>query len=145
MINRTVLVGRLTKEPDLRHTASNIPVATFTLAVNRSFKNDEGKYEADFINCVVWRKQAENVEKYVHKGSLVGIDGRIQTRTFDANDGTKRYVTEVVCDSVKFLDSKPSESSSSSFESEDTIEFNRKQSSKPKNDPFEIDDDDLPF
>ena len=107
MINRVVLVGRLTKDPELKFTSSNIAVVTFTLAVNRNFSNSEGKEEADFIQCVAWRKTAENVGKYVRKGSLVGVDGRIQTRNYEAQDGTKRYITEVVADNVRFLDSKP--------------------------------------
>ena len=106
MINRVVLVGRLTKDPELRYTTSNLPVASFTLAVNRMFANQEGEREADFIQCVVWRKQAENMAKFTHKGSLIGVEGRMQTRSYDANDGTRKYITEVVCDSVQYLDTK---------------------------------------
>jgi len=106
MINRIVLVGRLTKDPELRYTTSNLPVASFTLAVNRMFANQEGEREADFIQCVVWRKQAENMAKFTHKGSLIGVEGRMQTRSYDANDGTRKYITEVVCDSVQYLDTK---------------------------------------
>jgi len=101
MINRVILVGRLTKDPELRYTTTNIAVTTFTLAVNRFVKD-----EVDFIQCVAWKKNAENTSKYVHKGSLVGVDGRIQVRNYEAKDGTKRYITEVVCDSVAFLESK---------------------------------------
>ena len=79
MINRVVLVGRLTKDPELRYTSSNIPVSKFTLAVNRTFAGPSGEREADFIQCVVWRKQAENLAKFVRKGSLIGVEGRIQT------------------------------------------------------------------
>jgi len=106
MINRIVLVGRLTKDPELRYTTSNLPVASFTLAVNRMFANQDGEREADFIQCVVWRKQAENMAKFTHKGSLIGVEGRMQTRSYDANDGTRKYITEVVCDSVQYLDTK---------------------------------------
>ena len=102
MINRTVLVGRLTKDPELRRTAQGDAVASFTLAVNRNFAK-EGQQQADFINCVVWRKSAENVERYCSKGSLVGVDGRIQTRSYDNAQGQKVYVVEVICDSVQFF------------------------------------------
>jgi single-strand DNA-binding protein len=98
MINRTVLVGRLTKDPELRYTQSNAAVAKFTLAVNRIYKTQNN--EADFIQCVVWNKQAENVDKFLHKGSLVGVEGRIQTGYYDNEQGVRVYTTEVVCDSV---------------------------------------------
>ncbi len=104
MINRVVLVGRLTKDPELRYTPSGVATATFTLAVNRAFANQQGEREADFINCVVWRKQAENVANYLRKGSLAGVEGRIQTRNYEGQDGRRVYVTEVVADSVQFLE-----------------------------------------
>ncbi len=150
MINRVVLVGRLTKDPELRYTNSNIAVGTFTVAVNRNFTSADGKREADFIPCVVWRKQAENVGKYLHKGSLVGIDGRIQTRNYEANDGTRRYITEVVCDNVKFLDTKES-AGQNSFASKNDYQPSAQFKEEKEEDPFfassniEIDDDDLPF
>jgi len=106
MLNKVVLIGRLTKDPDLRYTTSNIPTASFTLAVNRPFTNQSGTREADFINIIVWRKQAENVKKYITKGSLVAVEGRIQTRNYDDKDGKRVYVTEVVADSVQFLEPK---------------------------------------
>lgn len=109
MINRVVLVGRLTKDPDLRYTPSGVAVATFTLAINRTFTNTENEREADFINCVVWRKPAENTANWLKKGSLAGVEGRIQTRSYDGQDGKKVYVTEVVADSVQFLEPKSSE------------------------------------
>lgn len=105
-MNKVILIGRLTRDPELKYSSSNIPVANFTVAVNRPFENQNGVREADFINIVVWRKQAENVGKYVKKGSLVAVEGRIQTRSYDGNDGQKRYVTEVIADSVQFLESK---------------------------------------
>lgn len=104
MINRVVLVGRLTKDPDLRITPNGVAVATFTLAVNRTFTNQQGEREADFIQCVVWRRQAENVANYLKKGSLAGVDGRVQTRNYEAQDGRRVYVTEVVADNVQFLE-----------------------------------------
>jgi single-strand DNA-binding protein len=105
MINRVILVGRITKDPEMKQTQSNIAVVSFTLAVNRQFTDSSGERQADFIQCVVWRKQAENLARFVKKGALLGIEGRIQTRTYEADNGT-RYVTEVVCDSVQFLESK---------------------------------------
>jgi single-strand DNA-binding protein len=110
MINRVVLVGRLTKDPELRYTNSNVGVASFTLAVNRNFVGKD-EVKADFIPCVAWDigkyKQSENVAKYLNKGSLCGVDGRIQTHNYEASDGTRRYITEVIADNVRFLDSKP--------------------------------------
>ncbi|MDY0075319.1 MAG: single-stranded DNA-binding protein [Acholeplasmataceae bacterium] len=105
MINRVILVGRITKDPELKMTQSNIPVVTFTLAVNRQFTDQSGERQADFIQCVVWRKQADNLARFVKKGALLGVEGRIQTRNYEAENGT-RYVTEVVCDSIQFLESK---------------------------------------
>lgn len=104
MMNRVVLVGRLTKDPELRYTPNGVPVATFTLAVNRAFTNQQGEREADFINCVVWRKPAENVANFLKKGSLAGVDGRVQTRTYDGQDGKRVYVTEILAESVQFLE-----------------------------------------
>ncbi|QDW82900.1 single-stranded DNA-binding protein [Staphylococcus chromogenes] len=106
MLNRAVLVGRLTKDPEFRTTPSGVEVSTFTLAVNRNFKNKDGEQQADFINCVVFRKQAENVKNFLSKGSLAGVDGRMQSRSYENKEGQRVYVTEVVCDSVQFLDPK---------------------------------------
>lgn len=114
MINRIVLVGRMTRDPELRRTQSGAAVTNFTLAVNRNFKT-EGQPDADFINCVIWNKSAENVERYCSKGSLVGVEGRLQSRQYDAQDGTKRTVIEVVCDSVQFLETKVRESNPQQF------------------------------
>ena len=111
-MNKVFLIGRLTRDPELRYTGSNIAVATFSIAVNRNFQNQQGEREADFINIVVWRKQAENVKNYLTQGSQVAIDGRIQTRSYDDNNGQKRYVTEVVADNVEFLGSKNSSDNS---------------------------------
>lgn len=106
MINRVVLVGRLTRDPDLRTTGSGISVASFTLAVDRQFTNAQGERGADFINCVIWRKAAENFANFARKGSLVGIDGRIQTRSYDNKDGQRVYVTEVLVDNFSLLESR---------------------------------------
>jgi single-strand DNA-binding protein len=110
MMNRVVLVGRLTGDPELRYTPNGVPVATFRLAVGRPFSNQQGEREADFINCVVWRKPAENVANFLKKGNLAGVDGRIQTRTYDGQDGKRVYVTEVLAESVQFLEPKGSAS-----------------------------------
>lgn len=111
MINRIVLVGRITKNPELKSTQSNISFMNFTLAVNRQFKNADGETEADFISCVAWRKTAELISQYVRKGNLLAIDGKLQTRSYQADDGTMRYVTEVVADSVVFLEPKKEDKS----------------------------------
>ena len=102
-MNRVELVGRLTAKPELRYTGSNVPFARFTVAVNRTFSSSNGERETDFINCVTWRKQAENLCQYQDKGSLISVEGRIQTGSYDAQDGTKRYTTDVVADSIQFL------------------------------------------
>lgn len=108
MINRVVLVGRLTKDPELRYTPAGAAVATFTLAVNRTYTNQQGDREADFINCVIWRRPAENVANFLKKGSLAGVEGRIQTRNYEGQDGKRVYVTEVQADSVQFLEPRSS-------------------------------------
>ncbi|PFG86047.1 single-stranded DNA-binding protein [Lactococcus lactis] len=106
MINNVVLVGRLTKDVELRYTSQNQATATFSLAVSRSFKNANGERETDFINCVIWRQQAENMANFTHKGSLIGITGRIQTRNYENQQGQRVYVTEVVADSFQLLESR---------------------------------------
>lgn len=106
MINNLVLVGRLTKDPDLRYTGSGSAVATFTLAVNRNFTNASGNREADYINCVIWRKPAETLANYAHKGTLLGVVGRIQTRSYDNQQGQKVYVTEIVVENFQLLESR---------------------------------------
>ena len=105
-MNKVILIGRLARDPELRTTPSNLSVATFTVAVSRPFTPQGGNPETDFINCVVWRRQAENLAKYCRKGSQVAVEGRIQTRNYAAQDGSRRYVTEVMCDSITFLGSK---------------------------------------
>jgi single-strand DNA-binding protein len=104
MINRVVLVGRLTKDPELRYTPSGLAVVRFTLAVNRQFSSQSGEKEADFINCVAWRKQAENLANFQRKGNLIGVEGRIQTGSYEGQDGKRVYTTDVVADSVQFLE-----------------------------------------
>ena len=144
MINRVVLVGRLTKDPELRYTPNGVAVCTFTLAVNRPFTNQQGDREADFINCVAWRGTAENLANYQKKGNLIGIDGRIQTRSYEGNAEKRRYVTEVVCESVQFLEPKK----------ENSEQMTKQQQSPMRHKPdsffddsgqIDINDDDLPF
>lgn len=108
MLNRVILIGRLTKDPELRYTPNGVAVASFTLAVDRPFLNQQGEREADFIPVVVWRKQAENCANYIGKGSLVAVEGRLQVRTYEAKDGQRRWVTEVIADNVRFLDKRGS-------------------------------------
>lgn len=153
MINRVVLVGRMTKDPELKYTQSGIAVCRFTLACNRPFKSGEGEQQADFINCVTWRKQAENTANFLRKGSLTGIEGRIQTSSFDGQDGKRVFMTEVVADSVQFLEPKSnrSEQTNSSYQAPQQSGQSQQQYSQPANDPFnnsgpvEVTDDDLPF
>lgn len=161
-MNKVFLIGRLTRDPELRYTSSNIATATFSLAVDRNFTNQNGEREADFINIVVWRKQAENVKNYLTKGSQVAIDGRIQTRSYDGQDGQKRYVTEVVADNVQFLGTRTGNNGGDTNYSQPAFNDNttpydfastpEKQTTDVSNDPFadfgssiEISDDELPF
>ncbi len=104
MLNRAILTGRLTRDPELRYTTSGTAVVQATIAVDRQFKNQQGEREADFINLVIWRKAAENFANFTHKGSLVGIDGRIQTRTYENKQGQRVYVTEINVDNFSLLE-----------------------------------------
>ena len=103
-MNKVILIGRLARDPEMRTTPSGVATTSFTIAVQRNYANAQGDREADFISCVAWRKQAENIAKYCSKGSQVAVEGRIQTRNYDAQDGTKRYVTEVIADNVSPAD-----------------------------------------
>ena len=150
MINRVVLVGRLTKAPVLRKTANGASVVSFTVACTRRFKQ-EGQPEADFINTVAWNKTADIVAQYTHKGSLVGVEGRIQTRSYDDKDGKRVYVTEVVADSVQFLESKsaaasnayvPEQGSNQGYQSDNGQSYSNDFTSSST---LDIASDDLPF
>ncbi|TLS35148.1 single-stranded DNA-binding protein [Pseudalkalibacillus caeni] len=166
MLNRVVLVGRLTRDPELRYTPNGVAVANFTLAVNRPFTNQQGDREADFINIVVWRRQAENAANFLKKGSLAGVDGRVQTRSYENNQGQKVFVTEVMAESVQFLEPKNGGQGGGNFggPSRDNNDYqgqnqNRNQNQGRKSDfsnfdddpfasdgkPIDISDDDLPF
>ncbi|MBA4602880.1 single-stranded DNA-binding protein [Thermoactinomyces mirandus] len=156
MINRVILVGRLTRDPELRYTPSGIAVTRFNVAVNRNYTNQHGEREADFINIVTWRNLAENCANYLHKGSLVGIDGRLQTGKYENQEGRMVYTTDVVAEDVRFLEPKsrnPESSGNFSGSSYGGSSGNRNGNrNKPMDDPFaddgqpiDISDDDLPF
>lgn len=133
-MNRTILVGRITKDPELRTSPSNVSFVAFTIAVNRIGTNGNGEREADFINCVCFNKQAENLSRYIKKGGLIGVEGKLQTRRYQAADGSNRVTTEVICESIHFLESKKQEQSQPTADPM----FNP----KPQ---FSLEDDDLPF
>ena len=157
-MNKAMLIGRLTKDPELRTTPTGRNVCQFSVAVSRNFTNANGEREADFINCVVWDKQAENLVKYQKKGNQIAVEGRIQTRNYDDKDGKKVYVTEILASNISFLDSKGTGATgNTSFNNlpeppmVDTSSNNMETVSVEK-DPFEafgdsieISDNDLPF
>ncbi|EJO7062332.1 single-stranded DNA-binding protein [Staphylococcus pseudintermedius] len=145
MINRVVLVGRLIKDPEFRTTQSGVEVATFTLAVNRNYKNKNGEQQADFINCIVFRKQAENVNNYLNKGNLAGVDGRLQSRSYENQEGRRIFVTEVICDSVQFLESKNNNQSNNQSQQQRGQAPAQDNPFTNANNPIDIDDEDLPF
>ncbi len=136
MINNVTLIGRLTRDAELRYTPSNIATAQFNVACNRNFKNTNGEYDADFINCVMWREQAERFCNWTKKGMLVGITGRIQTRSYEGNDGKRVYVTEVVAENFQILEKR-----------DNTANQNSMTEQMPPNyaNPMDIDESDLPF
>lgn len=152
MINNVTLVGRLTKDPDLRYTQSGTTVGQFTLAVNRNFTNQQGDREADFINCVIWRKAAESFANYARKGTLIGLTGRIQTRNYDNQQGQRVYVTEIVVENFQLLESKEVNEQRRSSKPEQAT-FDKQATDKPDPlvpfskdvSPIDISDDDLPF
>ena len=153
MINRVVMVGRMTRDPELRRTGNGAAVTSFTLALNRNYNSADGQ-QADYISCVVWNKVAENVDKYCSKGSLVGVEGRLRSRSYDNAQGQRVYVTEVVCDSVQFLETKPRDKyEEQQYHSQST--YNPNQYQQPQNQqqdsfmnenpPFNIMEDDIQF
>lgn len=158
MINNVVLVGRLTKDPDLKYTQNGTATATFTLAVNRNFTNASGEREADFINCVIWRKQAEALANYARKGTLIGVTGRIQTRNYENQQGQRVYVTEVVAENFQLLESRNQgeNNQSTDVSNGQTNNYTRnnqngaQRTTGGNNDPFggsslDVQDHDLPF
>lgn len=150
MINNVTLVGRLTRDPELRFTSNGSAVASFNLAVNRNFTNASGEREADFVNCVIWRKPAETLANYAKKGTLIGVVGRIQTRNYENQQGQKVFVTEVVCDNFQLLERRDASESQSNnnVSNQEPSSFNHNNQA---NDPFgnssevDINPDDLPF
>lgn len=140
-MNKVVLIGRLTKDPELRYTSSGVAVTSFFIAVNRNFTNNQGEREADFIPIVVWRGQAENCAKYLNKGRLVAVSGRIQTRTYDTPDGQRRYAWEVVADEVQFLDWRDTNTGRTSEAPANTVYGG----DIPGFESIEGEDDELPF
>lgn len=142
MLNNVSLVGRTTRDVELRYTPSNVAVATFTLAVNRTFKNENGEREADFINCVMWRQQAENLANWAKKGALIGITGRIQTRSYDNQQSQRVYVTEVVAETFQLLESKGQGNQRQQKQAQQQApDFSRNTNANP----FDISSDMLPF
>ena len=152
-INNVVLVGRMTRDAELRYTPSNVAVATLTLAVNRPFKNQNGEHEADFINVVIWRQQAENLANWAKKGAQIGITGRIQTRSYDNQQGQRVYVTEVVAETFQLLESRSVREGqgggysapSNQAPTQSTPDFSRNENPFGQTNPMDISDDDLPF
>ncbi len=147
-MNKVVLIGRLTKDPELRKTPTDLSVCQFTIAVNREYSKNE-EQQTDFINCVVWRNQADNLCKYQHKGNLIAVDGSIQTRTYDDDKGIKKYVTDIVANHIDFLEKKeqapaptPYEMASANYQNQKQQFNNQFENVQAKND---ISADDLPF
>lgn len=130
-MNKVILIGNLTRDPELNTTPSGVSVCKFSIAVQRRFVNSEGEREADFLNIVAWRGLGENCHKYLRKGSKAAVVGNIQTRSYDAEDGTKRYVTEIIADEVEFVGTKRTEETG--------------EEEKPELTPVEVDDNSLPF
>lgn len=167
MINSVCLVGRLTRDPELKYTGNNIAVASFNLAVNRTFKDANGEREADFINCVIWRQQAENLANWAKKGALIGIIGRIQTRSYENQQGQRVYVTEVVAENFQMLESRAAREGSNATQGNTSGAFGngngyagpydqqapqqqgpnfaRESGSYGNANPLDINSDDLPF
>lgn len=157
-MNKAILIGRLTRDPELRSTSTGRNVCQFSIAVNRNFTNANGEREADFINCVVWDKQAENLARYQKKGNQIAVDGRIQTRNYDDKDGKRVYVTEILANSISFLDAKGNSNGNNGFNDlpeppmQDSMNVSNASTVSVEKDPFEafgdsieISDNDLPF
>lgn len=156
-MNRVVLVGRITRDPELRTSPSGVPFVAFSLAVNRTMPNASGEREADFINCVAFNKQAENLSRFIKKGGQIGVDGKLQTRRYQAPDGSNRYATDVICDQIHFLEPKSTQQGSyNDYSSYEPAPQQRPAYQEPKQEKqsnvfddvksqFDITDDDLPF
>lgn len=146
MINSVNLTGRLTKDPELRVSQNNVAVGNFTLAVNRSFTDQNGERQADFINCVLFRKTAEIAKQYLSKGSMVGVTGRLQTRNYENKEGQRVYVTEVVVENLAFLETKSdnNQQSNNNYNQQSNVSVGQNPFGNPKGN-IDINDNDLPF
>ena len=147
MLNKVILIGRTTRDVDFRRTSNGTPVASFTLALDNRFVLKDGKPTTDFINCIAWNKTAETMDKYVKKGMLIAVEGRLQTRNYENKDGNKVYVTEVVCDNMRMLESKNSNTSTSTYLEDYEPSNNGYTSDANTTSDVElnISEDDLPF
>ena len=151
MINNVTLVGRLTKDVELKYTPSSVANVSFTLAVNRTFKNANGEREADFINCVIWRQSAENFANWAKKGALIGITGRIQTRNYENQQGQRVYVTEVIAENFQMLESRNQQQGQQQAQPQQakqqssTPNFGRDSDPFSSDSPMDLNSDDLPF
>ncbi|CAM3271331.1 MULTISPECIES: single-stranded DNA-binding protein [Paenibacillus] len=143
MLNRVILIGRLTRDPELRYTPAGVAVTQFTLAVDRPFTSQGGEKEADFIPVVTWRQLAETVANYCRKGRLVAVEGRIQVRNYENNEGKRVYVTEIIADNVRFLESQNKDNNRSNSNS--NRNSNNQDPFSDNGKPIDISDDDLPF
>lgn len=154
-MNKVILIGRITKDPELRHTSNDLAFCQFTVAVNRNYRSTTGETVADFINCVAWKNQAENLSKYMHKGNLIGVEGSIQTRSYEDNNGVKKFVVEVLAEKIEFLESKNSQNNQtqtqSTYQKPKQPEQFQKQDDSVKDafdelkSDFEVSNEDLPF
>ena len=151
-MNKVILIGRITKDPELRKTPTDVSVVQFTIAVNRAFQQQNGERQADFINCIAWRNQAENLAKYIKKGGQIAVEGSIQTRSYDDQNGVRRFVTEVVCSQITFLESRRQDSGYGDLSQlevppvrENTNRYSQESPFDDIKTSFDISSDDLPF
>ena len=151
-MNKVILIGRLTKDPELRKTPTDVSVCQFTIAVNRPFQQQGGERQADFINCIAWRNQAENLAKYIKKGGQIAVEGSIQTRSYDDQNGVRRFATEVICGQITFLESKKVDSGYNDLSQlvvpparENNNSFSQESPFGDLKSTFDISSDDLPF
>lgn len=148
-MNKVILIGRLSQDPEMRTTPNGVATTTFSVAVSRNFTNQNGERETDFFRCVAWRKQAENIARYCHKGTQVAVEGRLQNNNYEAQDGTRRYTTEVIADNVSFLGSRGEGTTNSSTPQnmENDVEVNETSEDPFKDfgDEISLTDDELPF
>lgn len=145
MLNSVALTGRLTKDVDLRYTQSGTAVGSFIIAVDRQFRSANGNRETDFISCAIWRKSAENLTKFTHKGSLIGVEGHIQTRTYDNAQGNKVYVTEVIVENFALLEPRQASQDNQQRAANNPASAIQGNSFANNSQPIDVGDDDLPF